>query len=83
MSLMTSARSFSSTMAAPPYLMTTVLPVMFLIHGSASNSTWPVRSSVSFARLLVSIAYFMRPSLRELGSWRPRRRPGRGAPYVR
>ena len=62
MSLMTSARSFSSTMAAPPYFTTTVLPVMFLIHGSASNSTWPVRSSVSFARLLVSTAYFMQNS---------------------
>ena len=29
----------SSFMACPPYLMTTVLPVMFLIQGRASTST--------------------------------------------
>ena len=39
MSAMTSARSWAFSMAEPPYLMTMVFPVMFLIHGIASAST--------------------------------------------
>ena len=57
MSLMTSARRRSSTIAAPPYLMTTVLPVRFLIHGSASKSSCAVSSLESEG--LLSRAYFM------------------------
>ena len=62
MSLITSARSRASTMAEPPYLMTTVLPVMFLIHGSASTSTSAALCDTPFGR--VSFAYFMIDSLR-------------------
>ena len=58
----TSARSCSSTMAEPPYLMTTVLPVMFLIQGSASTSTSAALFATPFGR--VSFAYFMSDSLR-------------------
>ena len=54
MSAMTSARSCSSTMADPPYLMTMVLPVMFLIHGIASASTSPVVVSTPFGLLSLS-----------------------------
>ena len=61
MSLMTSARSFSSTMADPPYLMTTVFPVMFLIQGSASTNTSADWVDAPFGR--VSLAYFMCGSL--------------------
>ena len=61
MSLMTSARSFSSTMADPPYLMTTVLPVMFLIHGSASTRI--LAASVDAPSGRVSFAYFMSGNL--------------------
>lgn len=61
-SAMTSARNCSSTMAEPPYLITTVLPVMFLIHGSASTSTSAALCDAPFGR--VSFAYFMIGSLR-------------------
>ena len=49
-------------MAEPPYLMTTVLPVMFLIQGSASTSTSAALFATPFGR--VSFAYFMSDSLR-------------------
>ena len=62
MSLMTSARSCSSTMAEPPYLMTTVFPVMFLIQGSASTRTSAALCDAPFGR--VSFAYFMIGNLR-------------------
>ena len=62
MSFMTSARSCASTMAEPPYLMTTVLPVMFLIQGRASTSTSAALCDTPFGR--VSFAYFMSGNLR-------------------
>ena len=49
-------------MADPPYLMTTVLPVTFLIQGSASTSTSADWVDAPSGRM--SLAYFMCDSLR-------------------
>ena len=57
MSFMTSVRNRPSIIADPPYLMTTVFPVMFLIQGSASTRTSAVLLDTGLGR--VSFAYFM------------------------
>ena len=61
-SAMTSARSSASSMADPPYFMTTVFPVTFLIQGIASVSTSPVMLETPLG--LVSVLYFMIGTLR-------------------
>jgi len=48
------ARSAGSSMAAPPYLMTTVLPSNWRMYGSASMST----SAFSIHRCMVVLPVF-------------------------
>ena len=62
MSLITSSRSTGSTIADPPYLITSVLPVMALIQGMASAMKCAAWFSAKIsARLRVS--YFMTGNL--------------------
>ncbi len=62
MSAITSARRAGFSMAEPPYLMTMVSPVIFLIQGIASVRTSPVMLETPLGR--VSVSYFMSGSLR-------------------